>query len=107
TLDRVDVGLLHQPEELAGVRGKRLHVAPLALGVDGIESERGFPAAAQASDDGEAVAGDGDVDVLQVVFAGAANDEVLAALPVACVVAALPRIDGAHSRKFTATPIRI
>jgi len=38
-LDDVDVGLLHLAQELAGVRGERLHVAALALGVDGVEGE--------------------------------------------------------------------
>ena len=38
--DRIDVGLLHQLEELARVGGQALDVAPLAVGVDGIERER-------------------------------------------------------------------
>src|ERR1039458_345615 len=46
-IDRVDVGSLHLVEKLAGIGGKRFHVAPLAFGVNGIESERGFAGAAQ------------------------------------------------------------
>ena len=38
-LDDVDVGLVHLPEELAGVRTERLDVAALAFGVDGVEGE--------------------------------------------------------------------
>ena len=38
-LDRVDVGLLHQAEELARVGGERLDVAPLPLGVDRVEGK--------------------------------------------------------------------
>ena len=38
-LDHVDVGLVHLPEELAGVRTQRLDVAALALGVDRVERE--------------------------------------------------------------------
>jgi hypothetical protein len=39
-LDEVDVGLVHLPQELAGVGGERLDVAALPLGVDGVEGER-------------------------------------------------------------------
>src|SRR5262245_10255150 len=42
-IDRVDVGLLHAIEKLPRVRRQRLHVAALALGVDRVECERGFP----------------------------------------------------------------
>ena len=38
-LDCVDVGLLHQPEELARIRGERLDVSPLPFGVDRVEGE--------------------------------------------------------------------
>ena len=40
TLDEVDVGLLHLPEELPCVRRQRLDVAALALGVERVEGER-------------------------------------------------------------------
>jgi len=38
-LDRVDVGLVHLPQELTRVGRERLDVAALALGVDGVEGE--------------------------------------------------------------------
>ena len=50
-LDEVDVGLVHLPEELAGVRRQRLDVAALALGVDRVERERRLP---RAREPGEA-----------------------------------------------------
>ena len=56
-LDRVDVGLLHLLEELARVGGERLDVAPLALGVDRVEGERGLARPGQPGDDDELVAG--------------------------------------------------
>ena len=74
-LDHVHVRLLHQAEELAGVGGERLDVAPLALGVDGVEGEGGLPRAGEPGDDGQAVARDLDVDVLEIVLAGTADDE--------------------------------
>jgi hypothetical protein len=35
----IDVRLLHHVEELAGVGRKRLDIAALALGIDGVEGE--------------------------------------------------------------------
>ena len=39
TRHRLHLGLLHLVQELAGVRGQALHVAPLTLGVEGVEGE--------------------------------------------------------------------
>ena len=72
--DVVDVGLLHLAEELAGVGGEGLDVASLAFGVDGVEGEGRLAGAGEAGDDDELVARDLDVDVLEVMLAGAAND---------------------------------
>ena len=47
-LDQVDVGLVHQLQELARVGRQRLHVATLALGVERVEGERGLARAGQA-----------------------------------------------------------
>ena len=41
-VDLVDVGLLHHLQELARIGRERLDVAALALGIDGVEGERGF-----------------------------------------------------------------
>jgi hypothetical protein len=54
--------------------GEGLDVAALALGVDGVEGEGGLAGAGDAGDDDELVAGYDDVDVLEVVLAGAADD---------------------------------
>ena len=69
--DDVDFGALHLVEKLARVGGKRLNVAALALCVNGVESERGFSRAGKTGDDREAVPGDFDADVFQVVLARA------------------------------------
>ena len=74
-LDGVHVRLVHLPQELARVRGQRLHVAALALGVDGVEGERGLARAGQAGDDHERVSRQLDGDVLEVVLAGAGDDD--------------------------------
>src|SRR5262249_14978699 len=75
-VDRVDVRLLHQLEELPRIGRQRLDVAALALGIDGVEGERRLAGARQPRDHHQAVAGHLDVDVLQVVLAGAANDDL-------------------------------
>ncbi len=74
-LDRVDVGLFHEPEELARVRRERLDVTALPFGVDGVEGQGRLAGSRQPGDDRELVAGDGDVDVLEVVLAGTADDQ--------------------------------
>ena len=71
----IHIGLVHDGEELARVGGERFDVAPLPLGVDGVESERGFTAAGEAGDDDEAVARQVEIDVFQVVGARAANGD--------------------------------
>jgi hypothetical protein len=68
-LDVVDVRLVHLPEELPRVRRQALHVAPLALGVEGVEGEARLSAPRQAGDHDEVVARDVDRHVAQVVLA--------------------------------------
>ena len=72
----VHVGALHLVQELARVGRKCLHVAALALGIDGVKGERAFAAAAQPGDHRQRVARDGNVNVLQVVLARAAHRDV-------------------------------
>ena len=72
-VDLVDVRLLHHLQELARIGGKTLDVAALALGVDGVEGERGFAGAGKAGEDDEPVARNVEVDVLEIVLARAAD----------------------------------
>ena len=74
-VDLVDVGLLHLAQELARVGAQALDVPPLALGVDGVEREAALAAAGQPGDDDEAITGERDVDVLEVVLARSAHDD--------------------------------
>ncbi len=69
----VDVGFVHNAEELAGVGAEGFDVAALAFGVDGVESEAGFAGAGEAGDDNKFVAGDVNVDVFEVMGAGATD----------------------------------
>ena len=76
-VDRVDVGLLHHLEELARVGRERLDVAALALRVDRVEGERGLPGPREPGDADQRVPRQADGDVLEVVLAGAVDDELV------------------------------
>jgi hypothetical protein len=73
----VDIGLLHHLEELARVGRERLDVAPLALRVDRVERQAGLARPGQAGDADERVPREPDGDVLQVVLAGAVDDQLV------------------------------
>ena len=70
-VDEVDVGLGHLRDEALGVARQRFHVAPLALGVDGVEGQARFARAGEAGDHDQLVARNLERDVLQVVDARA------------------------------------
>ena len=74
-LDEVDVGLVHLPQELAGVRGQRLDVAALALGEDRVERQRRLARAGQPGEDDEGIARKLEAHVPQVVLARTSDDQ--------------------------------
>ena len=76
-LDRVHVRLVHLTEELAGVGRQRFDVPPLPFGVDRVERQRRFPRPGKAGDDGQRLPRDHDRDVLEVVFPGARDDQLV------------------------------
>ncbi len=76
-VDVVDVRLLHHLEELARVGGERLDVAALPLGVDRVEGKARLPGPGEAGDADQAIPRQPDGDVLQVVLAGAMNNELV------------------------------
>lgn len=49
--DMIDVGLVHDAEEHAGVRTEAFDIATLAFGVNGIEGKAGFAGAGKAGND--------------------------------------------------------
>ena len=75
SLDGVDIGLLHEPQELSRVRGERLDIASLPFSVDRIERERRLSRAGQAGHDRQLIARDGDADVAEIVLTGTAHHE--------------------------------
>ena len=78
SFDRIDVRLSHLLEKLPGIRRERLHVPALPFCIDRVERQRRFPGAAQAGDDDQLVAGNFDVDVLEIVLACALDDDRVA-----------------------------
>ena len=77
SVDRVDVGLLHHLQELPRVRGERLDVPPLPLGVDRVEGQAGLAGPGQAGNADERVPRKRDGDVLEVVLPCAVDDEMV------------------------------
>ena len=76
TLDVLHVRLIHEFQELPGVGREGLDIAPLALGVKDVEGQGGFAGAADAGDDDKAVPGQLHVDVLEIVFPGAPDNDL-------------------------------
>ena len=72
----VDIGLLHQLEELARIGRQRFDIAALALGIDRVEGERGFARARKAGHHRQRVARNIDVDILEIVLARTADGDV-------------------------------
>ena len=71
--DPLDLRLLQRGEELPGVAREALDVAPLALGVERVDGQRALARAAGPAADGHLVAGDVEVDPLEVVLPRAAD----------------------------------
>ncbi len=67
--DRVHLGLVHAVHELPGVGRKSLDVTALALGVNRIEGEAGFPGTARAGDDDQFAERQIEIEAFEVVFA--------------------------------------
>ena len=74
-VDVVHVRLFHLRDEALGVGRERLHVAPLAFRVDGVEGQRRLAGAGESGDHGELVARNLHRDVLEVVDAGALHGD--------------------------------
>ncbi len=76
-VDVVDVRLFHDRQELARVARQRFDIASLALGVNGIESERGLARAGQPGDHDQAGARQIEIDVLEIVRPRTADGDFL------------------------------
>ena len=85
-LDVLDLRLLHLPDELPGVGAEAFDVAPLALGVDRVHRQRAFSRSARPAANGQPVAGNIDVDVLEVVLRRAADADELSRFDAAAAL---------------------
>ena len=74
--DEIHVGTFHVTQKITGIGVKRLHIATLAFGKDGVESERRLSAAAETCDYGQAFMGNRHVHILQIVYARPLYDNV-------------------------------
>ncbi len=61
--DQIDIGLLHQLQKLPGVGRKRLDIAPLPLGVQGVEGEGGLARTRQPGDYDQLVTRQIEIDI--------------------------------------------
>ena len=98
-VDLVDVGLLHHLEKLARIGRQRFDIAALAFGIDRVEGERGFARARKAGEHHQLVARDGEVDVLEIMLARAANDDGAALETVRGAFPRAPAASGAAPRR--------
>ncbi len=104
-LDRVDVGLVHLPQELPGVRRQRLHVAPLALGVDRVERQARLARSREAGYHHQRVPRQRQRDVLQVVLARSRDDDLVAGGHIGHSMRANRRSIGGRARSSTGAAI--
>src|SRR5690606_23894683 len=74
--DGVDVRLGHLPKELPRVAGKAFDVAALSFGVERVECQRTLPRPGNARQADQLIVGDSEFDALEVMFAGAANENI-------------------------------
>jgi len=77
----IHLRLVHPLQELAGVGAERLHVAPLALGIERVEGETRFAAAARTGDDRQFPDGKVEIDPFKVILPRATDlDEMFGVL---------------------------
>jgi len=77
SLDGVHIGFLHLFEKLPRIRGEGLHIAALALRVDGVECQGRLSGTGQSRDHNQLAAWDGDRDVLEIVLACPVDDQTI------------------------------
>ena len=76
-LDRIYIGLVHLVEKHACIHRERLDVAALTFRVDGVKCERRLPRTRNSGNDNELLTGNFEVYALEIVFASAANHDLV------------------------------
>src|SRR5258708_8240346 len=77
SFEGVDIRLLHHREELPGVRRQRFDIAPLTLGINGVEGERGLAGTRKAGEDDQSIARQVEIDIFQVMGPGTPDADIL------------------------------
>ncbi len=73
----VHIRFLHLVEKLACVGRQRFHITPLAFGKERVEGKRRLARPRNPGDHHQPVSRDGDIDIVEVVLACAADDDVV------------------------------
>ena len=76
-LDAFHIRLLHLPQELSGVGGKRLHVSALSFCVDCIKGQGRFAGAGEPGKHHKFISGNVHREIFQIVFIRTANFYIL------------------------------
>ncbi len=77
SLNAIHFGSIQTLQKLPGARRQRFEVASFALGKDRIKSQRRLPGTTDPGDHDEAVAGQGDVYIFEIMLSCATNDNVV------------------------------
>ena len=72
-VDAVHLRLVHPVQELPRVRREGLDIAALALRIERVEHQRGLARAADAGDDDQLVERQIEIEILEIILAGAAD----------------------------------
>ena len=76
-VDGIHIRLIHLTQKLPCIGAEALHIAALALGVNGIKGQAGLAGAAEPGEHHQLVSGDGEVHVFQVVFSCPLNSDCI------------------------------
>src|SRR5690606_27538749 len=77
-LDAVHLRLVHAVEKLPGIRRESLHIAALAFCVQGVKGQRTFSRARHTGEHGEGAGVERDIEILEIVLAGAKDADMRA-----------------------------
>ena len=97
-LDAGDVRLVAAIQELAGVGREGLDVAPLAFGVQRVEHQRGLAGAGHAGDHDQFAVRQFQIEILQIVLAGATDNDGLCGARIHRFILPSVSYNGASSR---------
>ena len=76
-LNQINGRFVEGPQKLAGLVRKRLHIAPLPFGIEGVESECGLARSGKAGDNHQLVFGQGHVNIAEIVLAGTMDGDFI------------------------------